>query len=145
MASLVFASPNAGPTWVDAAMNQLFADAATGSGIAYVLGEVRNTHPSLTLPAGSLWTVPVAGCGTYAVALADAMARALGYLYTLPNPAGLTYSTPTSQAGGLAMPALAASQKCLIAIKWDLTAAAVSWPSSPAIAYGCTAAPIGYT
>ena len=143
MSSLQFAFPNGGAAWVDGAMNQVFPDAAPGS-VTYALAELRNTHGSLTMPAAALWTSPVAGCGTYAVAVADGTARALGYVYALPAPSGLSYSTPTTQASGLALPALAAGQKCLVALKWDLTGATVSWPSSPAVLAGCTSAPIGF-
>jgi hypothetical protein len=46
----------------------------------------------------------------------------MSYVYS-EDPTALTYSTPTTYSGGLALPTLTAGQKCLIAIRRTLTGA----------------------
>jgi hypothetical protein len=84
----------------------------------------------LTWTSPKVWlTVDPAGA-TVSVGVADAgTARAVNFVYSSPAAPG-SYSTPTTFAAGLALPTLAAQQKCLITLRRDPTGAAVANPES---------------
>lgn len=143
MGSLVIRS-SAGAVLVDGAMNNLIADGAVGDAATYWFAEVANTHAGLGVTALRLYVgVLDTGGGTYSVAVGDGTARALTHAYAFPAGSGLTYTTATTAAAGLALPDLAAGTKCLICVKRDLTSGSAAWPETNAIGVGYTA-PIGY-
>jgi hypothetical protein len=122
-----FGPTNSSATYSSGALHNVFGAGTVGGATDYRLVEVRNTS-LLT------WTSPVAWLGidtggaAVAISVADTgTARDLSYGYSI-DPTTLTYSTPTTYSGGLALPTLAAGEKCLVAIRRTLTGAA---PDSP--------------
>lgn len=111
-------------------INNLFADARVSDPTDYALVEVRNTNGALTYTSPVMWLSAASGGATVALAVADGTARALSYAYPSIDPTGLTYSTPTLQSAGIALPTLAAGQKCLVAIRRILSGATVLKPES---------------
>lgn len=145
MGALILRRVNGGTVLVDNQLGNLFADGTVGDVAAYAFVELVNTHASMTVSAMKLFVaVTDVGGGAYAVAVADGVARAGSYGYTPPAGSGLTYTTATTAAAGLALPTLTAGQKCLICVRRDLTAAAQAWPETNGIGVGYTA-PVGYT
>jgi hypothetical protein len=113
---------NSGTVYTSGVLDQVFSAGTVGGATDYRLVEVRNTS-ALT------WTSPVAylsidtAGAAYAISVADTgTARDLSYVYS-EDPTALTYSTPTTYSGGLALPTLAAGQKCLVAIRRTLSGA----------------------
>jgi hypothetical protein len=113
---------NSGSVYTSGVLDQVFSAGTVGGATDYRLVEIRNAS-ALT------WTSPVAylsidtGGAAYAIAVADTgIARDMSYSYS-EDPTALTYSTPTTEVGGLALPTLAAGQKCLVAIRRTLSGA----------------------
>jgi hypothetical protein len=122
-----FGPAGSSTVYASGALHNVFGAGTVGGATDYRLVEVRNTS-ALT------WTSPVAWLGidtggaAVAIAVADTgTARDLSYVYS-EDPTALTYSTPTTYSGGLALPTLAAGQKCLVAIRRTLSGAS---PDSP--------------
>ena len=111
-------------------MNNLFGDGQVDGATGYAFVVLRNAHASLTFTSPKLWLVLDSRGAAVAVAIADGIARAGTYEYPAIAASGLTYSTPTSQASGLALPTLAAGQKCLIAVRRILTSATTAYPET---------------
>lgn len=111
-------------------LNNLFPDGKVNGATDYQFLVIVNTS-TLTLTSPKAWlTVDTKGA-TLALAVADGVARnSANYAYPSIDPAALTYSTPTSQSSGLALPTLPAGQECLIAVRRTLTSATTAYPES---------------
>ncbi len=114
----------------DAVLNNLFPDATVTAVTSYDYGwvEIQNTHATLTLTSPKFWFgVDPVGV-TVAAAVADGgVARPLSYSYSLVAlPGGFT--TPTDSGTGLALPTLAAQQKCCVVIRRDTNGASAAYP-----------------
>lgn len=126
-ADIAFAVPD-GKTLRSGALHDLFSAGRVDGLTDYRLVEVQNRHGSLTLSGVKAWLSVDSRGATVAIAVADGTARALAYSYDNVVASSLTYSTPTTQASGLALPSLGPGQKCLLAIRRTLTGAS---PASP--------------
>lgn len=144
MGSLVLRGVNGGAVLVDGQLNNLIPDGSVGDAAAYWFTELVNTHASMGVTGLRLYVaITDTGGGTFAVAVADATARSSSYGFTPPAGGGLTFTTSTTPAAGLALPDLAAGTKALICVRRDLTGATAAWPETNAIGVAFTP-PLGY-
>lgn len=118
--------------------NNLFPDGRLTDGTLYERVEVRNNNASLTLSSVKAWCYSDPKGGSFAIALASASAIANGAAWPNVNDAGLTYSTPTTQAAGLALPTLAAGNKALLVIRRSLATGTTAYPESNRLYVGGT-------
>ena len=110
-----------GSTW-------LFPSGTVGNGNLYRYVVLHNDDTGgNTLSAVKAWVTLDSGGGTFAIALGDATPRAeADGIWSgdgLPDPAGLTYSSPTTKAAGLTLPNIAAHYKVLLALRRNLASA----------------------
>lgn len=127
---IVLTKPS-GSTIVSGVKNNLFPDGRLTDGNVYEECEVHNTNTSLTLSSGKAWLYLDPAGGTFAIALASASAfnSDAAWPYGL-DPTTLTYSSPTSQSSGLALPTLAPGQKALIVCRRNLSTGTTATPES---------------
>ncbi len=128
---------------VDGVVGNLFPDGSVGDGPSYRFVEVRNNSTSFTVTGGRVWLVVDSGGGDLAIAMGSASAIATGAAFTLPATGSLSFSSPTSQSTGLAVPDLAPGTKALVCVRRDLTSATTKRPEVNRITFAGTA-PIGY-
>jgi hypothetical protein len=118
-----FGPANSGITYPSGSLEQVFGAGTVGGATDYRLMEIRNTS-ALTYTSPVVWLSIDTGGAAVAIAVADTgTARDMSYSYDGIDPTALTYSTPTTETGGLALPTLAAGQKCLVAIRRTLVGA----------------------
>lgn len=119
-----------GLTLVSGQLNNLFADGRVNGSTDYGFVVIRNSS-ALTLTSPKVWLSVDTKGAALALAVADGgIARAESYDFPSINPSGLSYSTPTTQTSGLALPTLAATQRCLIAVRRTLTGATTAYPEN---------------
>lgn len=117
-----------GEVLIDGRMNQVFADAAAGSGITYGWVEIRNSHPTLSWSAGKAWFgLDITGA-VVSIAMADSTVRAFSYAYSPLPSVPASFSIPTDYAGGITIPTLTPASKILLCVKRDCTSAAAVSP-----------------
>lgn len=117
--------------YTSGSLNGVFSAGVVGGATDYRFVEVRNTS-ALTWTTPSAWFTIDTGGATVALAVADGTARAADYTYSIStaDAAALTYSTPTTYTVGLALPTLAAGEKCLLVIRRTLSGAAAAYPEN---------------
>lgn len=114
----------------DGRLNDVFNDCQSGGPVELAWVEIRNTNVTLTWTSPKAWLGVDLGGATVSMGVADAgTARALTFGYNNPAAPG-AYTTPTDFASGLALPTLAAQQKCLVTLRRDPTGAAVAYPEN---------------
>ena len=124
---------NGGGTYVNGKTGDVFAQARTGDPTDYAWVELYNSGPD-SLGAGKVWlTLDTTGAAV-SLAVADPTPQAEAYTYVI-DPATLTYSTPTSKATGLDVPALTSGQKCLLAVRRVLSGATAANPETNRLNY----------
>lgn len=124
-------------TFASGALHQVFPQGVSGGATDYALVEVRNIS-GVTLSGVTAWLTLDPTGAAVALAVADGTARAIGHNSYSVNAAALTYSTPTTQSGGLALPNLAANEKCLLALRRVLSGAGQAWPENNVLNIGGT-------
>lgn len=124
-----FGPVNSASVYTSGSLHNVFGSGVVGGATDYALVEVRNTS-DLTRTSPKAWLALDTGGAAVAIAVADAgTARSLGHVYSV-SASGLSYSTPTTLATGLALPTLAPDQKCLIGIRRTLAGASVDYPDN---------------
>lgn len=131
--SVVMRRVNAGGSYTSGKKNEVFTQARSGDPTDYAWVEVYNSGPD-PLAAGKVWlTLDTTGAAV-TLAVADPVARAGSFTYSI-TPSSLTYSTPTTKTAGLDVPALAVGEKCLLALRRDLTGATAASPETNRLNY----------
>lgn len=118
-------------------MNNIFPDGKIGGTTTYEFVELRNEHATDGLTSVAAWLGLDDAGGTIAIALGDASAQVLSWGWSV-DPTGLTYTSPTTEATGIALPNLPAQRKALIAIRRVLTGASTAYPESNSLIVGGT-------
>lgn len=119
---------NSSAIYTSGALHQVFGPGVVGDDADYRLVEIRNT-------SNATWTSPVAWLqvdpsgASVAIAVGDSTARALDFEYAV-SASSLTYSMPTSDTTGLALPTLGPRQKALVGIRRTLIGASPAYPDS---------------
>ena len=126
--SVVWQRANGGGGYVNGRRNEMFPAARVGAATGYALVEVYNSGPD-SVPASKVWLTLDTSGAAVAIALADGVARAASFTYSV-DPSLLTYSTPTTKATGLDVPVLASGQKVLLAVRRTLTGATPATPET---------------
>lgn len=111
-------------------LGNLFPDGVVNGSTTYAFVEVHNRNATNSLTSGKAWLSLDTGGAAVAIAVADGTARSEPSAYAPLDPAGLTYSTPTTQATGLTLPTLVPGQKVLLAIRRTLTGATAASPET---------------
>lgn len=120
-----------GATLVSGAMNNLFGDGNVGGATDYAFVVIRNANSTLTLTSPKLWLGLDPKGAAMAVAIADGgIARGESYNFPSIDPSGLSYSSPTSQSSGLALPTLTPLARCLVAVRRVFSSATTAYPES---------------
>lgn len=114
----------------DGEINNLFADGRVGNAADYAFVTLHNDHATLTLTSVKMWLLTDSGGGTFAIAEGSTTILGVSQNFDAPDPSTLTYTTPSSQSGGISLPNIAAQSKALIAIKRDLSSASVEYPEA---------------
>ena len=124
---------NAGGTYVNGKTGDVFASARVGDATDYAWVELYNSGPD-ALAAMKVWLTLDTSGAAVTVAVADSTPRASSYTYSV-TASSLTYSAPTTKATGLDVPALAAGEKCLLALRRVLTGATAASPETNRLNY----------
>lgn len=131
--SIILRRVNGGGAYTNGRKGELFLQARVGDATDYQWVEVYNSGPA-SVVAGKVWlTLDTAGAAV-TVAVADPVARAGSFTYAITASA-LTYSAPTTKLTGLNVPALAAGEKCLLALRRVLTGATAASPETNRLNY----------
>lgn len=131
--SLVMRRVNAGGGYTNNKTNEVFPQARVGDPTDYAWVELYNSGPD-ALPAGKVWLTLDTSGAAVTVAVADSTPRAATYTYAV-TASSLTYSAPTTKSTGLDTPALAAGEKCLLALRRVLTGATPASPETNKLNY----------
>lgn len=120
-------------------LNNLFTNARADASTDYAWLQIENRHPSLTLSSVVAWLSVDSKGATVAIAYDSTNGViSTATAFSSVDISSLSYSTPTSRAGGISLGTMATETQCRIGVRRVFSSATAASPENNRVYVGGT-------